>query len=119
MNDFDAKAEHRRGGWVAMVRFARDGELKPILEKTDKPRRDPSELLATKAALSPALAYFNGHLVASREIAGPKVSAIEDANSVFKAGVFADGAKIVRLNDRLIRKGKVIPVERGRSRRAV
>lgn len=116
MNDFDARAEHRRGGWLAMVRFARDGELKPVLGKRGNPILYRDELTATKAALSHVLAYFNGHLVASREIVSPRAAAIEEAKSFFKPDMYAEEEKIVRLDDRLIRKGKVIPVQRGRQR---
>ena len=116
MNGFEAKAEHRRGGWLAMVRFARDAELKPIVGKRGKEILYADELAATKAALAHVLAYFNGHLVASREIMSPRAAILADAESVFNLESPATEEKIVRLDDRLIRKGKVIPVQRGRQR---
>lgn len=78
-----------------MLRLARDGAPKPLLDKGGEPQIFPTELAATKAALSHVLAYFNGHLVSSGEIAG---------------GSMKD-ARIARA-EKLFRKGKAIEVER-------
>ncbi|TLX12124.1 hypothetical protein [Rhizobium sp. MHM7A] len=74
MNEFAGYAHPIPGGrWWAMTRFARDSRPKPIMAEGDKPLVFPDELSATKAVLQHTLAYFNGHLVASREIAGSSV----------------------------------------------
>ncbi len=96
MNEFDGYAAQRRGGWWAMLRFARDGECKPLLGSGGEPILYTDELTATKAALRHVLAYFNGHLVSSIEIAGADVQALKFENA----------------NRLLFRKGKVIPVQR-------
>lgn len=70
MNCFSAYAVERGGGWWAMVRFARDAKPNPIMADGDRPHTYPDELSATKAALQHVLAYFNGRMVASREIEG-------------------------------------------------
>lgn len=70
MNEFSGYAIKKGGQWWAMVRFARDAKPKPIMGAGDKPEGFPDELAATKAALRHVLAYFNGHLVCSREIEG-------------------------------------------------
>ncbi len=78
-----------------MLRFARDGECKPLLGSGGEPILYTDELTATKAALRHVLAYFNGHLVSSIEI--------ERAD--FKT------VKFEKANRLLFRKGKAIPVQ--------
>ncbi|MBX5238651.1 hypothetical protein [Rhizobium sp. NLR22b] len=73
MNEFAGFATPRGGGWWAMTRFARDAKAKPILGEGGSPLVFQDELSTTKAALHHVLAYFNGHLVASREIAGSSI----------------------------------------------
>lgn len=88
MNQFDAFSQRRRGGWWAMLRLARDGEAKPLLDKGGVPVVFPDELSATKAALLHVLQYFNGHLVSSGEIAGGSLKAarFERAELLFRKG---------------------------------
>ena len=95
MNEFSGFAVRRRGGWHAMLRLARDGAPKPLLDKGGDPRLFPDELAATKAVLLHVLAYFNGHLVSSGEIAGGSLKAARLASA-----------------DKLFRKGKVVEVQR-------
>lgn len=95
MNEFSGFAVRRRGGWHAMLRLARDGEPKPLLDKGGEPQIFPTELAATKAALSHVLAYFNGRLVSSGEIAGGSLKAARIAGA-----------------EKLFRKGKAIEVAR-------
>jgi len=94
MNEFQGFAEPRRGGWFAMLRFASDGQAEPVLGAGGDPILYADELSATKAALAHVLAYFNGHLVASREIAGGSIKA----------------ANIENAERLLFRKGRPIPV---------
>lgn len=95
MNEFDGFAHPvRGGGWRAMLRFARDAKPKPLLDKGGKPIWYEDEVTATKAVLAHVLAYFNGHLVCSGEIAGGSIKA----------------AKFEKADKLLFRKGKVIPV---------
>lgn len=70
MNEFAGFATPRGGGWWAMTRFARDAKPKPLMGEGGAPILFEDELGATKAALQHVLAYFNGHLVCSGEIAG-------------------------------------------------
>lgn len=78
-----------------MLRLARDGGAKPLLDKGGEPRLFPDELAATRAVLSHVLAYFNGHLVSSGEIAGGSLRAARIAGA-----------------EKLFRKGKVVEVQR-------
>lgn len=95
MNNFEGFAERRSGGWYAMLRFASDGEAQPLLGSGGDPIVYGDELTATKAALANVLAYFNGHLVRSGEIAG---GSIKDA-------------KIQKAERQLFRNERVIKVE--------
>lgn len=95
MNDFDGFAEARRGGWWAMIRFARDAEPKPLLGSGGDPILYTDELSATRAALQNVLAYFNGHLVRSGEIAGGNIKT----------------AKFEKAERLLFRNGRPIPVQ--------
>lgn len=95
MNEFSGYAVQRGGQWWAMVRFARDAKPKPIIGAGDKPEGFPDELSATKAALRHVLAYFNGHLVCSREIEGANIKQVRRAQA-----------------ERIFSKGKEISVER-------
>lgn len=94
MNEFDGKAVQRGKRWCAMLRLARDGELKPLLNRGGHPILFLDELSATKAILEHTFAYFNGHLVASREIAGGSVKS----------------AKFEKAERLLFRKGRPVPV---------
>ncbi|WP_172730186.1 hypothetical protein [Neorhizobium tomejilense] len=95
MNEFSGYAHPVRGGWWAMTRFARDAKPKPLMEYSERPMVFPDELSATKAVLRHTLAYFNGNLVSSREIAG---SSIRDTRRASAEKLFhqrkmvADGA---------------------------
>ena len=60
MNTFTAYTQPVPGGFRAMVRFARDGKPKPIMETEYRPKVYPTELEATKDALVHVLRYFNG-----------------------------------------------------------
>lgn len=82
MNDFKYKLEQVRGGCVAMLRLASDGELKPILQKGGHPQVFPTTEAAVIALLDNVMAYVNGHLVRDGEIAGRTRAEIE---SHFKA----------------------------------
>jgi hypothetical protein len=95
MNDFDGFARGRGKRWFAMLRLARDGEPKPLLNKGGSPVVFVDELSATKAALEHVLAYFNGHLVSSRDIAGGNIRI----------------AKFQKAERLLFKKGRAIKVE--------
>ena len=92
MNEFSGYAHPIRGGWWAMTRFARDAKPKPILGDGGAPIVFEDELSATKAVLRHTLAYFNGHLVASREIAG---SSVRDVKRAAAEKLFLGGGKTV------------------------
>ncbi len=101
MNEFDGFAKPTRGGnWKAMLRFARDAKAKPLLNKGGSPIMFVDELSATKAALEHILAYFNGNLVSSGEIAG---STIRVARRESAERLFCKGGKIVEV--RRVRSG--------------
>lgn len=85
MNEFAGFATPRGGGWWAMTRFARDAKPKPIMGEGGSPIIFHDELSATKAALHHVLAYFNGRLVASREISGGNSSARSAAERLFQS----------------------------------
>lgn len=96
MNEFSGYAVERGGQWWAMVRFARDAKPNPIMDKGDKPKTFPDELSATKAALQHVLAYFNGRLVCSGEIAGGSVKQAKFAAAERK--LFRRGGKAVEVD---------------------
>lgn len=79
MNEFAGFATPRGGGWWAMTRFARDAKPQPILGDGGAPIVFEDELSATKAVLRHTLAYFNGNLVCSREIAGASIRDVKRA----------------------------------------
>ncbi|MDB5552110.1 MAG: hypothetical protein JWL86_2094 [Rhizobium sp.] len=95
MNDFRGFAERRAGGWYAMLRFASDGQAEPVLGAGGDPILYGDELTATKAVLAHVLAYFNGHLVRSGEIAGGNIKE----------------AKFQKAERQLFRKGRAIEVQ--------
>lgn len=101
MNDFDWRTVRRGDKWHAMLRLARDGELKPLLNKGGSPIMFVDELAAMRAVLEHTFAYFNGHLVRDGEfaVAGDRAGARSAAKLPF-------------------RKGKAIKVERAGARRA-
>lgn len=99
MNHFAAYTRQVPTGWWVMVRFARDGRPKPIMETGNKPKVFPTELKATQEALRHVLAYFNGEYLRYGEKASVAISEAEK--------LFPD-LKPIRKN------GKVIPVERKR-----
>lgn len=94
MNEFSGYAHPTRGGWWAMTRFARDAKPKPLLGKGEKPVVFPDELSATKAALQHVLAYFNGHLVCSREIEG---GSIRQAKRAAAERLFAHSSRVAEM----------------------
>jgi hypothetical protein len=91
MNEFAGYAVEKRGGWWAMLRLARDAKPRPIMGEGDTPVVFPDELSATKAVLRHFVAYFNGNLVASREIAG---GSIKDARRARAERLFRNGKEI-------------------------
>lgn len=95
MNEFSGYAHPIRGGWWAMIRFARDAKPKPILGEGGAPVVFSDELEATKAALRHVLAYFNGHLVCSGEIAGGSVKEAKFAAAERK--LFRGGGRVVEV----------------------
>ncbi|WP_322884235.1 hypothetical protein U8C35_07715 [Sinorhizobium medicae] len=98
MNHYSGYAHPIRGGWWAMLRFAKDGRPKPLMGPEDKPIVFPDELTATKAVLKNTFQYFNGEYLRD----GAKAERFAAADSLF--------------NLRPIRKnGKVIEVERRRA----
>ncbi|WP_141683636.1 hypothetical protein [Rhizobium sp. AC27/96] len=79
MNEFAGFTRPVPGGHWAMLRFARDGQPKPLMNG-DKPFVFPTEVEALRAVNCHLLAYFNGHLVRSGEIIG---SHRQEAESYF------------------------------------
>jgi len=62
-NRFDAYPEPLAGGcYRVMLRFAKDGEPKPLLERGDTPRIFQTEKEAWKASTESLVAYMNGNL---------------------------------------------------------
>ncbi|MBD9372788.1 hypothetical protein IB238_09165 [Rhizobium sp. ARZ01] len=98
MNEFAGYAREVPMGWWAMLRFARDARPKPLMGEGDKPIVFPDELSATKAVLRHFVAYFNGNLVASREIVG---GSIKDARRARAERLFQNDAQFYEItNDR-------------------
>lgn len=60
MNEYSGYTVPVIGGHWAMLRFAKDGQPKPIMGRGEKPVVFPTELEATKAVLKATFAYFNG-----------------------------------------------------------
>ncbi|MBX4884003.1 hypothetical protein HJA90_10455 [Rhizobium bangladeshense] len=101
MNEFQGFAEPTKGGnWKAMLRLARDGKAKPLLNKKGRPKVFVDELSATKAVLEHFIAYFNGHLVSSGEIAG---GTMRDARRASAERLFRKGCKVIEV--RRVRSG--------------
>lgn len=96
MNEFSGFTRPVPGGHWAMLRFARDGQPKPLMDG-DKPFVFPSEVEALRAVNRHLLAYFNG----AYRRDGAKIDAKCRAEKLFNL-------KPIRS------KGKVIPVERRR-----
>ena len=100
MNKFSAYSQPVPGGFRCMIRFARDAKPKPLMAEGDKPQVFPDELAATKAALHHVLAYFNGNLICSGEIAG---GSIKEARRVAADRLFTGGGKTVDVERRSAR----------------
>jgi hypothetical protein len=102
MNEYQGFAKETRSGqWKAMLRLARDGKAKPLLNKGGSPIMFVDELSATKAVLEHVFAYFNGNLVCSGEINGGniKVARREKAERL----LFLGGGKTIEV--RKVRSG--------------
>lgn len=83
MNNFDYQLKAARGGgFVALLRLASDGEMKPLLAKGGHAKIFPTREEAAIVLLNNVMSYVNGHLVRDGEIAGRTRAAIE---SHFKA----------------------------------
>lgn len=80
-----------------MVRFARDGKPKPIMEGEERPKIYATELEATKDALAHVLRYFNG--VGNHEFrrAGDTLLAHSSADAIFNLKPFTRQHKGKRL----------------------
>lgn len=91
MNQFNGFTKEVDSGYLAMLRFAEDGQAEPVLGKSGKPVVYPTELEAQKAVTASLLKYFNGNMRRDGETI---TSAKAELDRIFRKG------------------GKVIPVER-------
>jgi hypothetical protein len=91
MNQFEAAPKCTASGWIVLIRFAKDGEAKPLLERGEKPRIFPTEKEAWKASTESLVAYLNGSLTST----GCKTTAAKAAAEKL----------FIR------QKGRVIPIE--------
>ena len=89
MNHFAGFTTRVVGGHYAMLRFAENGQTKPVMGPKGTPMLFPTELEAQKAVTDHLLKYFNGSL--RRD--GETITSARDAA------------------ERLFRKGRTIPVE--------
>ncbi len=89
MNCFAGFTKETPVGFLAMLRFAEDGQAEPVLAPGGKPMIYPTEVEAWRAVTASLLRYFNGKM--RRE--GVIVPAREAAERIFRKG------------------GRVIPVE--------
>jgi len=83
MNEFAGYTRPVPGGHWAMLRFARDGHPKPLMDG-DKPFVFPTEVEALRAVNRHLLAYFNGHLVRDGEV----IKAVSEADTHFNLKPF-------------------------------
>lgn len=97
-NQFEAAPRSTSSGWIVLIRFAKDGEAKPLLERGEKPRIFPTEKEAWKASTEALCSYLNGSLTSS----GFKTTALKEAAE----------KHFIR------QRGKVIPVELSNRRSA-
>lgn len=81
MNDFDYKIEPKGNGFVAKMRTARDGAMRPLVGKKGKPIVFVARAAAAEALLTNLCAFVNGHYERDGEIAGHTAAA---ANAVFR-----------------------------------
>ncbi|CCF19111.1 protein of unknown function [Pseudorhizobium banfieldiae] len=82
MNQFDFDTEQlRSGGYIAKLRTAGDGDLKPILQEGGRPIIFGNEVEALRSLLTHLCRYVNGHLVRDGEVAGETRS---EAEGIFK-----------------------------------
>lgn len=105
MNEFSAYTQPVPGGFRAMVRFARDGKPKPIMEGEERPKIYATELEATKDALAHVLRYFNG--VGNHEFrrAGDTLIAHPSADAIFNLKPFIKQRGKTRLTE-VVRRAK-------------
>jgi hypothetical protein len=83
LNQFDFDTQPAiGGGYIARLRTAGDGELKPILRLGGAPVIYTKESDALRDLLTNLCKYVNGHLVRDGEVAGETNAAAE---AVFKA----------------------------------
>lgn len=94
MNEYSGYTRPVPGGHWAMLRFAKDGQPKPIMGRGQKPVVFPTELEATKAVLKATFAYFNGDY--RRD--GVTITAVSKADATFPdlKPLYRNGRKIER-----------------------
>lgn len=98
MNEFQAYPRATIQGFVVMLRFAKDGEAKPLLERGEKPRIFPTEKEALSECVTTLLRYMNGNYRCESMVAE---TPMQRADRAFKP---------------IYRKGRKIEVERKESR---
>lgn len=92
MNEFQAYPRATIQGFVVMLRFAKDGEAKPLLERGEKPRIFPTEKEAWKASTAALIGYLNGSLTST----GYKTTAAKAAAE----RIFRKGGKVIEVEHR-------------------
>lgn len=81
MNDFDYDIEPKGNGYVAKLRTARDGEMRPLVGRKGKPIVFVARAEAAEALLKNICAFVNGHYERDGEVAGHTAAAV---NAVFR-----------------------------------
>ena len=89
MNRFEGFVRPTYSGFLAMVRFAEDGQAEPMLGPGGKPIVFPTEREAWQAVAERLCSYMNGNLVRWGSIAQ---SSHNEADDVFKNFVRQKGS---------------------------
>lgn len=83
MNCFAGFTKETPAGFLAMLRFAEDGQAEPVMAPGGKPMVYPTEVEAWRAVTASLLRYFNGKM---RREGVTITSARAEANRIFRKG---------------------------------
>ncbi len=96
MNEFAGYTKTVPGGHWGMLRFARDGQPKPIMGEGGAPVVFPTEIEALRAVNRHLLKYFNGEYLRD----GAKAERFAAADKLFSLKPIRKGGKVIEVERR-------------------
>lgn len=89
MNRYAAYPLKRGLGWWVMLRFARDGKPRPVMDKGDKPKSFDTAGEAWEEAAKHLLAFMNGHEIRGERFDGSS-SYRSEVDRIYFSGLSAE-----------------------------